>query len=519
MQNYNLKSKILAFLILFFTFNFLIFNFTWAHDPNSANPFWMPGQGLPLVPCGGYLGTCQANYTCSNSDERCLTSADCGKQPDCSSCELLHLAKHLIDFGMIVATPILATLFFVYAGILIMVGGASPGMLSQGRRIFKDTMIGLLIVMLAWLGTNTLLKTLANYGIIGEKVKQKNLQWYQFTCTESGIGIPPSPGTVVISDVEVRNINSDGATIYWVTNIPSSSIVNYGLTSSYGLTSTNNVSNPVTEHLTVLSNLSPGTTYNFMVSSVAETYPANSGNYTFTTNSTSPCQGTPGRYGVIANCASTYLRINMLDNLNVKLLQKDLYSLGYITLPLDDDFGPKTKTAVETFQSDYGLSSIDGVVGGETQTALEQAMGIEPPPPPSSCVPLTSGPGAYIDNFDIQPRRISASSMNVNVTLRVRASFNLLLNTCASKDFYWRVMEVNPAGNRTVIRSCDTDARGCPTLTQNDQCFNFDFATTLPSLAGPPPITRNFYALIKCIDSSGSDVTESAPKIEIIDNQ
>lgn len=93
--------------------------------------FWMPGD--PIVPCTN----------------------------DCTQCELLHLVRHVVDFILIAAAPIIATFFFVVAGVYIMLGGANPGMLATGKRIFKDTFIGILIIMLAWLITNTIIQTLA----------------------------------------------------------------------------------------------------------------------------------------------------------------------------------------------------------------------------------------------------------------------------------------------------------------------------------------------------------------------
>jgi hypothetical protein len=60
----------------------------------------------------------------------------------------------------------------------------------------------------------------------------------------------------------------------------------------------------------------------------------------------------------------------------VVLLQKALMSLGYLpaTPPADGSFGPTTKSAVQSFQSNQGLTP-DGVVGEQTLAALKQAVG------------------------------------------------------------------------------------------------------------------------------------------------
>jgi len=56
----------------------------------------------------------------------------------------------------------------------------------------------------------------------------------------------------------------------------------------------------------------------------------------------------------------------------VKLLQKELKSLGFLAGAADGSFGPGTKAAVGQFQSSRGLTP-DGQVGPDTLTALHQA--------------------------------------------------------------------------------------------------------------------------------------------------
>lgn len=106
------------------------------------------------------------------------------QQPPCTQCELLHLLDNLIDFVLIAAAPILATLFFIIAGVYIMLGGSNPGMLATGKRIFSSTFVGILIVMLAWLITNTLIQTIADTSKVGN---QGN--WWNISC--SNVGLQP----------------------------------------------------------------------------------------------------------------------------------------------------------------------------------------------------------------------------------------------------------------------------------------------------------------------------------------
>ena len=182
-KSYSLKFKILGFLILLSTFYFLLSTSALAHTRNEG--LWRIGQ--PIVPCGRTLpggGQCiidpQNNtgecFGGSNGGNTCFDNSDCGNQQPCTQCQLWHLLKHLIDFVLVAAAPILATLFFIIAGVYIMLGGANPGMLSTGKSIFKNTFIGILIVMLSWLITNTLIQSLADPTAIGGN-------WYEYSCT------------------------------------------------------------------------------------------------------------------------------------------------------------------------------------------------------------------------------------------------------------------------------------------------------------------------------------------------
>lgn len=84
----------------------------------------------------------------------------------------------------------------------------------------------------------------------------------------------------VISNVQTT-VSSTTATIAWTTNVPSSSLVNYGLTTSY--TNTASDSALTKQHSITLSNLNPATTYNYEVLSGGYRFSAASSNNTFQT--------------------------------------------------------------------------------------------------------------------------------------------------------------------------------------------------------------------------------------------
>ncbi|HDI74069.1 MAG TPA: DUF4349 domain-containing protein [Candidatus Korarchaeota archaeon] len=85
----------------------------------------------------------------------------------------------------------------------------------------------------------------------------------------------------MILNVRVVDITSSRATIKWTTDVPSSSLVEYGETEEYG--SEIYYPEPVKEHSVTIKGLKDSTTYHFRVKSTAYGETAVSEDYTFTT--------------------------------------------------------------------------------------------------------------------------------------------------------------------------------------------------------------------------------------------
>ncbi|MBX4211824.1 MAG: hypothetical protein KW806_03525, partial [Candidatus Yanofskybacteria bacterium] len=107
----------------------------------------------------------------------------------CSRCDLLKLLKNLIDFIFMGLAPILGTFFVVWAGIQILLAGPNITSYQDGIHKLWIVVQALFILGLAWLITNTLIKSL------GAKYDGAD-NWYQFTCTESAtkpeFTVPPT---------------------------------------------------------------------------------------------------------------------------------------------------------------------------------------------------------------------------------------------------------------------------------------------------------------------------------------
>ncbi|MCX5801799.1 MAG: phospholipase D-like domain-containing protein [Candidatus Eisenbacteria bacterium] len=78
--------------------------------------------------------------------------------------------------------------------------------------------------------------------------------------------IPVDPGPIITSGPNEDSLTTTSAMIFWTTNTASTSVVDYGPTTSYGSTTLDTL-NLVTNHAVQLTGLSPNTVYHYKVSS------------------------------------------------------------------------------------------------------------------------------------------------------------------------------------------------------------------------------------------------------------
>lgn len=86
----------------------------------------------------------------------------------CKLCHLWLLASNVINFiAFTLAIPI-AILSFVAAGVLFLISGGNENRVALAKSIFTNTIIGIVIIFLAWLIVDTLIKSIAGSGgVIG----------------------------------------------------------------------------------------------------------------------------------------------------------------------------------------------------------------------------------------------------------------------------------------------------------------------------------------------------------------
>ncbi|MBI2640678.1 MAG: hypothetical protein HYW91_02200 [Candidatus Sungbacteria bacterium] len=109
----------------------------------AAFPYDASAKGL--VPCGG------------------------AGEPACQPCHIFSLIQNIFDFiWKFLATP-LAILMFAYGGFLMLIPGIggekSVPMYQKGKKVLTNAVVGLLIIFLAWLTIDTIIKALAGQTI------------------------------------------------------------------------------------------------------------------------------------------------------------------------------------------------------------------------------------------------------------------------------------------------------------------------------------------------------------------
>ena len=96
---------------------------------------------------------------------------------------------------------------------------------------------------------------------------------------DGGDGGGPS---MTISNISISNTTSSSVTVSWTTDIPGNSLVQYGLTSEFSDSVGDSAQS--TSHSLTVNNISPSTTYYYIVASSNGTVSATSGENTFTTS-------------------------------------------------------------------------------------------------------------------------------------------------------------------------------------------------------------------------------------------
>lgn len=129
-----------------------------ASAHNIGIPYWGGGDN-PILSCTGqYL------------------APDVPAEKKCTSvCDIIHTLQHTIYFGITLVLFALAPIMFIAGGIMVVLGGANPAIISTGRTILWRTVIGVAIALGSFLIVATFLWLVGNKGTGG-------VAWPQINC-------------------------------------------------------------------------------------------------------------------------------------------------------------------------------------------------------------------------------------------------------------------------------------------------------------------------------------------------
>lgn len=121
---------------------------------------------------------------------------------DCGTCELIALGNNFIDFLIVIMT-VMAGIIFCYAGFLMVTSAGNAGQFKRGRQIFTNVVIGLVIMLVAWLIVDITMRTFLPGGRVNYGGGISGL-WSDIQCTENAPvqdADPTQQGTTFYPDV------------------------------------------------------------------------------------------------------------------------------------------------------------------------------------------------------------------------------------------------------------------------------------------------------------------------------
>lgn len=85
----------------------------------------------------------------------------------CEVCDIFRLVQNILNFIWFGLVAPLAVLFLAWGGFLMLTSPASPSGLEKGRKILRNTFVGIIIIFFAWFGVDAIIKILVNPDLLG----------------------------------------------------------------------------------------------------------------------------------------------------------------------------------------------------------------------------------------------------------------------------------------------------------------------------------------------------------------
>lgn len=133
--------------------------------------------------------------------------------PNCQACDFAKLGQNVLNF-LVQVSVILAGIAIAWAGILMVTSGGDSSKVSTARNIFTNVIIGIIIVLSAWLIIDTVVKVFVDESKLGP--------WNTIQCTAPpGSASVTSPTTQAPSSITPSAGTQTGCATQCVTLDPS----------------------------------------------------------------------------------------------------------------------------------------------------------------------------------------------------------------------------------------------------------------------------------------------------------
>lgn len=126
--------------------------------------------------------------TASSGEENLTPLVQCGHDRPCTICDLLVGIKGVIDY-LTYMMAIVGLFIITVAGVIYIVSSGDSGLVNKAKSAIKNTLVGIVIVLVAWLIVVTVLNLLSAKDIGGDGVSLTKTGTWTFECsTKSDLG-------------------------------------------------------------------------------------------------------------------------------------------------------------------------------------------------------------------------------------------------------------------------------------------------------------------------------------------
>ncbi len=132
-----------------------------------------------------------------------VTCGGTGQNP-CTICDIFVLLQNILNFLWWYISIPLATLMLAYAGFLLMIpslGSGSPPMITKGKKVLKNTVVGIIIIFFSWLFIDTIIKVIAGQELgSGQGAAKIFGPWNEVECKVSATNTNQTSTRVIVTE-------------------------------------------------------------------------------------------------------------------------------------------------------------------------------------------------------------------------------------------------------------------------------------------------------------------------------